>query len=80
MPPRDPHRAERDAARLQAYRDGVAEFQATDPESRALAVANCGLCDDDGYRGMRVCDHVDHAPAAERGMAAVRAALERGGT
>lgn len=36
------------------------------------AVADCGLCDDDGYRGGTVCDHIDHAGAARRGMALVR--------
>ena len=40
---------------------------------RAQAVANCGLCDDDGYRGSTVCDHVDHAAAAKRGMDMIRA-------
>lgn len=42
-------------------------------------IAFCELCDDEGYRGNRVCDHVDHAPAAERGMAKVRAVLAKGG-
>ncbi len=42
----------------------------------ALRIANCGLCDDDGYNAARrVCDHVDHAPVYERGMAAVREAM-----
>jgi len=38
----------------------------------AAAIANCHLCDDDGYRGLRVCDHTDHAAAARHGMALVR--------
>lgn len=45
-------------------------------EDRARAIANCGLCDETGYAGARVCDHdpgtVDRA---RRGSAAVRAAL-----
>lgn len=49
------------------------------PAERAQAIRACTLCDGDGYRGSTVCDHEDHAPAAKRGMAAVRAALERGG-
>lgn len=43
--------------------------------TNAWAVANCGLCDGDGYRGSLVCDHVDYRPIAERGIAAVRAAM-----
>lgn len=42
----------------------------------ADAVAYCELCDDNGYRGHRVCDHVDHQAAAKRGMDMIRAALE----
>lgn len=45
------------------------------PGERALAVVDCGLCDDDGYRGTVVCDHVDHTGAAQRGMAKVRQIL-----
>ncbi len=43
--------------------------------ARAQAVAHCDLCDDDGYRGHRVCPHVDYASAAKRGMALVRRAM-----
>lgn len=32
-------------------------------------IANCGLCDDDGYRGPVVCDHVDRAETTQRGLA-----------
>jgi hypothetical protein len=35
------------------------------------------MCDDEGYRGTRVCDHVDYGPVAERGMAKVWAALNK---
>ena len=41
----------------------------------AAAIARCHLCDTDGYRGTSVCDHIDHRPAAARGMAKVRAAM-----
>lgn len=44
-------------------------------EQRAQAVVNCGMCDDDGYRGVYVCDHVDHSATSERGSALVREAL-----
>jgi hypothetical protein len=53
-----------------------------DPETEhlaAVAIADCELCDDDGYRGPRVCDHVDHTAAYERGMAKVRAVLGKAG-
>ena len=41
----------------------------------ARAVRECELCNSDGYRGSTVCDHIDHAQAAKRGMAMVRAAM-----
>lgn len=44
-------------------------------QARALAIVNCGLCDDDGYRGATVCSHVDYAEAAKRGMEKVREVL-----
>jgi hypothetical protein len=39
-------------------------------------IAECDLCDDEGYRGSRVCDHVDYRPAAQRGMYLIRQVLE----
>lgn len=42
-----------------------------------FAVVDCGLCDDYGYRGLLVCDHVDRTETAKRGMAKVRAALAK---
>lgn len=41
----------------------------------ARAIQDCELCNDDGYRGSMICDHIDHAQAAKRGMAMVRAAM-----
>lgn len=47
-----------------------------DARRNALRIANCQLCDADGYTPNRtICDHIDHRPAAVRGMAAVRAAM-----
>lgn len=38
-----------------------------------IRIANCRLCDADGYTpGRVICDHVDHRPAAVRGMAELR--------
>lgn len=47
---------------------------------RALAVAECDLCDDNGYAGRVLCDHdPDAAGRAARGRARVAAALGRKG-
>lgn len=46
--------------------------------ARAMAIAECELCDDDGYRGTTVCDHQEHADTNARGMAMVRAAMAKG--
>jgi hypothetical protein len=51
----------------------------TRDELRGVAIRACHLCDDDGYRGSTVCDHVDHTQAAVRGMELVRQALAKGG-
>ncbi|TDH57533.1 hypothetical protein E2F47_01825 [Mycobacterium eburneum] len=65
--------AEQAAARAEASRRAQLALD------RGLAIANCTLCDDDGYRGSSVCDHVDHAGTNAAGMAAVRAALAKSG-
>lgn len=62
-------------ARQEAARRARAAAEQDADDSAHLAksaIANCGLCDDDGYRGNRVCHHIDHAAAARRGMALVR--------
>jgi len=50
-----------------------------DPAVRAAAMAaipaRCDLCDDHGMRGMYVCDHIDHASVAKRGMDMIRRAM-----
>jgi hypothetical protein len=46
-------------------------------EARAMAIVNCDMCDDEGYRGVYVCDHIDHAAETEHGRALVKAELER---
>lgn len=43
----------------------------------AHAIVDCGLCDDDGYRGGHVCDHVDRSETHVRGMARVRQVLAK---
>ena len=45
---------------------------------RAEAIAHCGLCDDEGMRGLHRCDHrTDFAAAAKRGMALIRPMLAK---
>jgi hypothetical protein len=39
---------------------------------QGAAIAQCTLCDTDGYRGTTVCDHTDHTQAAHRGMNLIR--------
>lgn len=74
----DPQAARARAAELaQAARDRELAARHAELEHQARARAACTLCDDDGYRNGQVCDHVDHAPAARRGIAACRAALTK---
>lgn len=42
---------------------------------RAQAIAHCELCDDEGYRCARVCDHIDHVAQSAHGRALAQAAL-----
>jgi hypothetical protein len=77
--PRDPTRAEREAEKQRQYREGISEYRAihdlSDAHLTAQAITNCPLCDDDGYRNRRVCDHRDHSQAAARGSARIREIL-----
>ena len=57
-------RAQREAEQQVAY------------EAKLAAIIDCELCDDDGYRGTHVCDHVDRGTTAAKGSALARAALE----
>nr|WP_237082091.1 hypothetical protein [Mycobacteroides abscessus] len=43
------------------------------------AIDACPMCDNDGYRGGRVCDHVDRSAIAKAGAARARAALAKSG-
>lgn len=48
------------------------------PHLAPAAIAACALCDPDGYTPAgQVCDHIDHRPAAARGMQLVREALRK---
>lgn len=41
----------------------------------AFRIANCTLCNDEGYRGNQVCDHIDHTETNQRGLAKCREVL-----
>lgn len=73
----DVDRREAEQAKARAEAADRAEASA----SRALAIAACEICDDDGYTpDGRVCNHnPDQAETNARGMAAVRAALAKAG-
>lgn len=64
----------------QAARDAELAARHAELETAAQHRAACQLCDPDGYRHGHVCDHIDHAPAARRGIEACRAALTKGHT
>ena len=78
---RNPDIAAREAERAERqrrYDEGLAAYHEKNPSTAHLSareIANCGLCDDDGYRGTHVCDHQDHAASAKRGYAACMEAL-----
>ncbi|MFV8049922.1 hypothetical protein [Mycobacterium sp. 48b] len=57
-----------------AHRNAVTDR--AEKRRNEIRIANCSLCDSEGYTpSFTVCDHIDHRPAAVRGMAAVRAAM-----
>ncbi|WP_343466372.1 hypothetical protein AAI421_14555 [Rhodococcus aetherivorans] len=65
----------RQAAADKTARSAEARAQA---ELRAQAIAECNLCDHDGYSGTSLCDHdPDRAARARRGIAAIRATLTK---
>ncbi|PKV80868.1 hypothetical protein [Nocardia fluminea] len=69
-------RAAWDAERDRWRAERAADARVAAAEDRAREVADCALCDDDGYRGTAVCDHdPDTVDRAKRGSALVRAAL-----
>jgi len=79
MPELDPGYAQRQADRIRAYDEAMAAANAENATHlEARAIANCQLCDTDGYRpNHTVCDHVDRTAIAARGAAACRAALSK---
>ena len=47
----------------------------TDTELRHQAITECTICDDDGYHGNIVCDHIDRTETAARGIDQIRRAM-----
>jgi len=69
-------RAEWDAAQLAAEKHAQSEQTRLAAEARAHAIANCDLCDPDGYIGITPCDHdPDFDDRFRQGMAKARAAI-----
>ncbi|MFD6357914.1 hypothetical protein [Nocardia tengchongensis] len=69
-------RQDHDAALVRAKAAKRTAAARSAAEDRARAIANCALCDSDGYRDTALCDHdPDTADRARRGMAGVRAAM-----
>ncbi|NKR60223.1 hypothetical protein GS474_15945 [Rhodococcus hoagii] len=68
-----------DTEQERARKLAVSESARQSALARSLAIADCGMCDDEGYLGTTVCDH---DPSVEdrvaRGSAKVRAALRKG--
>ncbi|MGA5467159.1 plasmid mobilization protein [Mycobacterium sp. NPDC050041] len=76
--PRDPHAEERRQDRIRRYDEAMIENGHRDETHlTAQAIADCPMCDEDGYRGLGVCDHRDHHESTSRGRAAVQAVLDR---
>lgn len=73
--PSDPYADERQATGPSPAQLWEAQQARQARANRAQAITDCQLCDSDGYRGTRVCDHQDHTPAAKRGMDEIRAKM-----
>lgn len=66
MPKRDPYAALADL-------DGP-----TNAHLAPAAIANCTLCDDEGYRGLQVCDHRSHENVGRAQRDHIRKMLAKG--
>ncbi len=49
----------------------------TNAHLTAAAIARCTLCDDDGYRGLAVCDHRSHEHVGQAQRAHIRKMLTK---
>lgn len=64
--------AERQTAAIDEQRKAERDERLT---AKAQAIAACRMCDQDGYNGLAVCDHVDRTLTAAQGAARARQAL-----
>lgn len=76
------HLAAAEADRRRHYDQSIAEWHARNDEPdlghlAPAAIADCGLCNADGYRGGRICDHRDHFAETANGRALVQAELDK---
>ena len=76
---REPYDPQAVAARQAQARADAEAGRISTAHLTAAAIANCPMCDKDGYRGTHVCDHQDHSAAARKGRAACMAALAKDG-
>ena len=63
---------------LEALRE-QREAERAEAHTAPPEIANCPYCDPDGYRNSTglICDHKNHRPAYDVGMAAIRAVLQK---
>ncbi|ART68186.1 hypothetical protein BTO20_05935 [Mycobacterium dioxanotrophicus] len=73
--PYDPHADERQATGPTPDQIWSSEQNRRRHADRLAAIANCPLCDTDGYRDTHVCDHTDHRAAARRHINEIRAQM-----
>lgn len=75
--PLDPGRDEHAAEKLRRYDEDMARYRETEGLHDPWVISQCGLCNDEGYRGNRVCDHVDHFTQNAGGRAEAKLVLEQ---
>lgn len=73
----DQTKARQAAAREQAALDYANPDTTDHTHLQHTAITNCQLCDNDGYRGTRICDHRDHFTDTANGRAMVQAELAK---
>ncbi|MCA1008969.1 hypothetical protein LCL87_24935 [Rhodococcus hoagii] len=65
-----------DADQERARKLAISEAAHQSALARSLAIADCGMCDDEGYLGTILCDHDPETPErTQRGIAECRAAI-----
>lgn len=57
------------AAREQAAQELDTDGHGSPAHLAKIEIDNCGMCDEDGYHGNRVCDHREHSTPQGRAAA-----------